>query len=198
VYANPRLSNPPLSLRFLDFTCPFSKKLFDTVYSNMDKFGNARVAFRFHEIVQPWHFQSTIVHEAACVVRAVHPESPDKQVAAWASLFSKQEEFFDVNVGEEGRDKIHARLSVVLEEFVPKETYLAMVAYDPQKIKEGSKNPGCAITQQIKDLTRYSRRVGVHVSPSVYLNGEEQTKVSSGWTMEQWEAFVKGKQKADM
>ena len=133
------------------------------------------------------------------MVRAVHAESLDTQVTAWATLFSNQADFFDVNIGgEEGRDKIHARLSVVLKEFVPEETYLAMVAYDPQKIKEGAKSPGCAVTQQLKDLIRYSRSVGVHFSPTVYLNGVEQTEVSSRWTTEQWEAFVKEKQKADM
>lgn len=158
----------------------------------MEKFGKDRIAFRFHELVQPWHFQSTIVHEAACVVRAVvHPENPERLVAAWAKLFANQVDFFDVHVGDEGRNKIHLRLSVILEEFVPKEEYLALVDYDPQKIKEGAMNPGCGVTQQIKDITRYSRSVGVHVSPTVYLDGVEQTEVSSRWTMEQWVAFVK-------
>jgi protein-disulfide isomerase len=136
------------------------------------------------------------VHEAACVVRAVHPENPETLAAAWARLFSNQVDFFDVHVGDEGRNKIHARLSVVLEEFVPKEQYLALVQYDPQKIKEGAMNPGCGVTQQIKDITRYSRSVGVHVSPTVFLDGVEQTEVSSRWTMEQWEAFVKDKRTA--
>jgi protein-disulfide isomerase len=138
------------------------------------------------------------VHEAACVVRAVYPKNPDTLVAAWAKLFSSQVDFFDVNVRDEGRNKIHARLSAVLKDFVPKEQYLALVEYDSQKIKEGAMNPGYGVTQQIKDLTRYARSVGVHVSPTVYLNGVEQTEVSSGWTMEQWDAFMNEKLKADM
>jgi hypothetical protein len=68
--------------------------------------------------------------------------------------------------------------------------YLSLVEFDKKEISEGSKNPGCAVTQQMKDICRYARTVGVHVSPTVYLDGEEQKKVSSGWTVQRWESFV--------
>ena len=185
----------PSSLpRFLDFTCPFCKKIFGTIHQNADAYGRLRTAFRFHQIVQPWHFQNTMLHEAACAVRTVHPEADsDAQVSAWAVLFANQVDFTDVNVEYETRAEIHARLSVLLEGYVPRDRYLSLVEFDKNKIAQGAKNPGCAVTQQMKDICKYARTVGVHVSPTVYLGGEEQKEVSSGWTMERWEAFVGAK-----
>jgi hypothetical protein len=160
----------------------------------VDAYGRLRTAFRFHQIVQPWHFQNTILHEAACAVRAAHPGvDSDAQVSAWAAMFANQADFTDVSVEGETRAEIHARLNVLLEAYVPRERYLSLVEFDRQKIAGGAKNPGCAVTQQMKDICRYARTVGVHVSPTVYLDGEEQKEVSSGWTVQRWEAFVNAK-----
>ena len=187
-FARRRPVRPP---RFLDFTCPFCKKFFETIHQNADAYGRLRTAFRLHQIVQPWHFQNSILHEAACAVRAVHPETDsDVQVSAWAVLFANQVDFTDVNVESETRAEIHARLSVLLERYVPRDVYLSLVEFDKKKIAEGSKNPGCAVTQQMKDICRYARTVGVHVSPTVYMDGEEQKEVTSGWTVQRWESFV--------
>lgn len=39
---------------------------------------------------------------------------------------------------------------------------------------------------------RYCRKNGVHVSPTVYVNGIEDGRVSSGWTLEQWQEYFEG------
>ena len=44
---------------------------------------------------------------------------------------------------------------------------------------------------RIKLHCRYHRRLGVHVTPTVFLNGEEATQISSSWTGQQWMEFLK-------
>jgi protein-disulfide isomerase len=106
-------------------------------------------------------------------------------------------EFFDVNVANKSRTEMHAQLSELLKDVIAsKDQYQSLIEYDKAKIQKGALNPGCAVTQQIKDVSRYTRSVGVHVSPTVYLDGVEQKEVSSGWTIERWDEFLNGKTSA--
>lgn len=64
---------------YLDYVCPFSAKMFNTIHSqlfpilkqNTTVSDRLRVIFR-HQ-VQPWHPSSTLVHEAALAVLQVDP-----------------------------------------------------------------------------------------------------------------------------
>ena len=64
---------------FLDYTCPFSAKQFNTLYNtvvpmireNQDWSAGLEVIFR--QQVQPWHPSSTLTHEAALAVLKLAP-----------------------------------------------------------------------------------------------------------------------------
>ena len=57
-------------------------------------------------------------------------------------------------------------------------------------MNEGGGNAGNAMTQHIKWACKYHRGRGVHVTPTVHVNGLEAGVISSGWTCEQWLAFL--------
>lgn len=60
---------------------------------------------------------------------------------------------------------------------------------DKLRIK-GVGNCGNETTQMVKWSTRYHRTRGVHVTPTVFVNGQEATKVSSGWSADEWGALI--------
>ena len=59
---------------FLDLICPFSKKMFCTLYEAvLPKLAGKPVTMVINQVVQPWHPQGTYVHEAALAVKQVAP-----------------------------------------------------------------------------------------------------------------------------
>ncbi|TVY92254.1 hypothetical protein LAWI1_G003103 [Lachnellula willkommii] len=62
---------------YLDYVCPFSAKMFNTVYSSVvplikQKYPS-KVQILFRQQIQPWHPSSTLVHEAAVAVLKLEP-----------------------------------------------------------------------------------------------------------------------------
>ena len=62
---------------FLDLSCPFSKKMFKTVvnsvYPAIEATHPGVVSFLDMSVPQPWHPQSSILHECALAAEAVDP-----------------------------------------------------------------------------------------------------------------------------
>jgi hypothetical protein len=57
---------------YLDYVCPFSQKMFNTLYSSVlplvkQKYAS-KVQILFRQQIQPWHPSSTLVHEAGVAV----------------------------------------------------------------------------------------------------------------------------------
>jgi hypothetical protein len=62
---------------YLDYVCPFSAKMFHTVYGSVfplirQKYAS-KVQILFRQQVQPWHPSSTLVHEAGVAVLKLQP-----------------------------------------------------------------------------------------------------------------------------
>lgn len=53
----------------------------------------------------------------------------------------------------------------------------------------GQKNPGNAVTQNMKWEIKSSRQLSMHVSPTTMLNGL-MYDTSSSWTLEQWRELL--------
>merc|ERR1712151_1397751 len=49
-----------------------------------------------------------------------------------------------------------------------------------------SPNAGNQMGQQIRWYVKFGRKNGIHVTPTVLVNGIEEGGISSGWTLEQW------------
>ncbi|KZF26125.1 hypothetical protein L228DRAFT_242539 [Xylona heveae TC161] len=177
---------------YLDYVCPFSKKLFNTVYNSVfpliEKKYPGKVQIIFRQQIQPWHPSSTLVHEAGVAVLHV---SPGKFYPFSAALFDKQTEFFDVNVVNEPRNKTYERLAKVAASVGINESEIYSALAVPDKpASDGSLNVGNSVTNDIKLLVKANRLVGVHVTPTVIFNGIVENSISSSFTPEQWEEWL--------
>jgi len=160
--------------------CPFSKKMFDVLNGEVMPALQAggKVDTLFQNVPQPWHPQSTWMHEVSLAVKAL---DESKFYAATAAIFAVQEKFFDSEVEDKSRKQILTELAAV----VAPATGLEASAVLAQVALAGEGNKGSATTQQIKWAVKYHRCRGIHVTPTVLLNGLEAPDVSSGWTAEQ-------------
>ena len=59
--------------------------------------------------------------------------------------------------------------------------------------QDGSLNSGNEVTDDLKVLVKMARLVGVHVSPTVIVDGVVENSISSGWTTEQWMEYLENK-----
>ncbi|KAF2222443.1 thioredoxin-like protein [Elsinoe ampelina] len=177
---------------YLDYVCPFSKKMFNTVYTSVlplvEQKYQAKVQIIFRQQIQPWHPSSTLTHEAGV---AVLQTNPDKFWDFSKALFDKQADYFDVNVVNETRNQTYKRLAKLA----------AGVGLDEGKIykqleisdkpgEDGSLNTGNATTNDLKLLIKAARLIGIHVSPTVVFNGIVENSISSGFTAEQWDEWL--------
>jgi predicted DsbA family dithiol-disulfide isomerase len=167
---------------FLDIICPFSCKMLLTLLGSVcEKFAD-RVTFVLHQVPQPWHPQGSYVHEAALAVRAT---SPDKYVSYVRSLMTahvEQQKFSDEATWEKTRPQIYEELLDMA------------AACGADRVAAGAllanTGQGTGATQSLKWAVKFHRTRGVHVTPTVHVNGLEAGVVSSGWAAEQWEKFL--------
>ncbi|KAE8390663.1 thioredoxin-like protein [Aspergillus alliaceus] len=177
---------------YLDYVCPFSAKLFNTFYTSVVPIlasqyqTKLQVIFRQH--IQPWHPSSTLVHEAGAAVLRV---APGKFWEFSAALFKQQKDFFDVNVVNETRNKTYERLARIAGSVgVEEQEVLDLLTVSDQASHDGHLNIGNRVTNDIKLMVKADRVVGVHVSPTVYFNGIEESAISSSFTTAQWEQWL--------
>ncbi|KAF6233475.1 hypothetical protein HO173_008407 [Letharia columbiana] len=177
---------------YLDYVCPFSAKMFNTLYNsvlpNVPKKYPAKVQFLFRQQIQPWHPSSTLVHEAGAAVLRL---APDKFWPFSEALFEHQKEFFDVNVVHEARNDTYRRLaklagSVGLEE----SKVFELLEISDKPGEGGSLNVGNKVTDDVKLMVKANRRVGVHVTPTILFDGIEEGSISSSFTGQQWEEWL--------
>lgn len=168
---------------FLDLCCPYSKKMFKTLEARSFLQDVEGFSLTVQHVPQPWHAQSSYMHEAALAANLV---APDRYLAYVSALFDRQVEFFDAHVWDLSRAQINAALVEIG----------GSVGVDAEKLAaalarthvEGSLNTGNAATPQMKKFVRYHREKGVHVTPTALINGVEAADVSSSWTADQWAA----------
>ncbi|KAK4983360.1 hypothetical protein LTR66_008855 [Elasticomyces elasticus] len=166
--------------------------MFDTVYSSVypivEKKYAQKVQIIFRQQIQPWHPSSTLVHEAGA---AVLKTSPDKFWEFSSALFDKQTDFFDINVVNEGRNSTYKRLAKLAGSTGVDESKVLKLLEIPDKPgNDGSMNVGNGVTDDIKQMVKANRLVGVHVTPTVLFNGIVENSISSSFTKEQWEEWL--------
>ncbi|KAL8393309.1 hypothetical protein RB595_003189 [Gaeumannomyces hyphopodioides] len=183
---------------FLDFVCPFSAKMFDTIAKDVapslrkDPQLGSRVQIIFRQQVQPWHPSSTLAHEAAVAVLRL---APSRFWDFAQALFAAQRDFFDVSVASETRNQTYRRLARLAASSagVAEDDVFALLAVPDRPGPDGALNSGNGTTDDLKVLVKMARLVGVHVSPTVILDGVVAAEVSSGWSAEQWMEWLSKK-----
>lgn len=180
---------------FVDFACPYSAKIFKTLYTVVAPAIRANPAWAssveviFRQQVQPWHPSSTLMHEAAVAVLQLDPA---KFWPFAEQLFLQQKDFFDVNVVNETRNATYARIAknVAAKVGVDEKALLDKLTIPDKPAADGSLNVGNAVTNDLKVLVKMARLTGVHVSPTVIFDGVVQNDISSGWTGDQWNEWL--------
>jgi hypothetical protein len=109
-------------------------------------------------------------------------------------LMQNQKDFFDVNVVNESRNETYKRLAKLGGSIgVNEDQIFKMLEISDKPAADGSLNTGNAVTDDLKVLVKMARLVGVHVSPSVIVDGVVENSISSGWTKEQWIEYLEKK-----
>ncbi|KAJ3155342.1 hypothetical protein HK101_001562 [Irineochytrium annulatum] len=169
-----------------DFTCPYSKKSYNRIVKEVVPYLQqnhpGKVSFVFRHQVQPWHPQGIFLHEAAI---AVHKIDPSKFYKFATALFDVAETYYDDRTFEKSRLEIYGELAQLAQDSVgiPKGDVLQLLK---RKVVEGEHNTGNEVTNLLKVQIKIGRAMGVHVSPTVFWNGLEDSSVSSGWDLEKW------------
>ena len=213
---------------FVDFTCPYSRKLFAiTSSSDFSNSYNQQMAFVYHNVLQPWHHQSLWLHESSFVVKMLYPEV---EFAYWKALFEKAPDWYDEKIYSLTRADFYNEISkfaagVVMRE--RQETQLAgidgsdsnsvdaanalleqtkerILQYLVPPMQPGGNFPveakdalgsnptddENAIFPYTKQVVKFQRKRGVHVTPTCFFNGIEQGQISSSWTRKEWDDFL--------
>ena len=173
---------------WLDYACPFSAEAFNTLVNEVGPHYGKDVKIVLYHQVQPWHPQSTMLHEAAV---AVHQLKGDSAFYTFSTaLMAKQTNFFDANTYDKSRIDVYKELAKLAADSVEGlSEELVMEKLNRVVATDGSLNTGNATTQEIKFHVKLGRQTGIHVSPTTTLNGMV-CDTSSGWTLEQWKEFL--------
>ncbi|KAH7123882.1 hypothetical protein B0J11DRAFT_530133 [Dendryphion nanum] len=178
---------------YLDYVCPFSAKLFNTLYNTplqetLTTKYSSKVQTIFRQHIQPWHPSSTLVHEAA---HAVLKLSPSHFYPFSAALFAQQKDFFDANVVNETRNDTYKRLAKIAGSVgVSEKEVYGLLEISDKPGEDGALNVGNGVTADVKTQVKMNRLVGIHVSPTVVFDGVVNGDISSSWTREQWEEWL--------
>jgi len=177
---------------YLDYVCPFSAKMFKTVYNSVfpliqsDYPSSVQIIFR--QQIQPWHPSSTLVHEAGVAVLRL---APSKFWDFSKVLFERSQEYYDVNVVNEARNDTYKRLAKLAATVgIDEQKFYSLLVIRDKPAEDGSLNSGNAVTNDLKVLVKMNRMQGVHVTPTVVFDGVVENSISSSFTGEQWKEWL--------
>lgn len=149
-----------------------------------------KVQFIFRHQIQPWHPQSTFVHEASLAVERL---SEDSFFPFATELFRRQKDYFDESIADRSRHEIYGMLSQHLDDISEggatlrgkREEFLSLL----RNSQTEPRNIGNRLTTDLKWHIRFARQQGIHVSPTVLWNGLVENKVSSSWSLDDWKEW---------
>ncbi|KAE8256370.1 hypothetical protein A4X13_0g2685 [Tilletia indica] len=192
---------------WLDYLCPFSAKqllgveehVFPLIFSPGAKYED-RLRLIIRPTPQPWHGTSTYLHEAALATTRLPPSSSTykettevKENAFWTAslaLMRAQTKFFDVPAKNKSAEQIRDELSsIVSEAFSSTSTTATTVKAEEFRTllaPQGDGNAGSTVVPDLKYCVKIGRQNGVHVTPSVSLNGLLVGDVSSSFGGKEW------------
>lgn len=169
----------------LDYVCPYSKKAYKAIRRQVGPhYQGQSFRFVFHHQVQPWHPQSSLTHEAGLAVAKVGGEEAFWQFSD--ALFDSQEDFFDLAVHNKTRPDIHQDLAKLAAQSagVSQAAVLEELSFPPN-----DPHPGSNISKVLKWYIKEGRQMGVHVSPTLSVNGLIVDS-SSSWQLDEYRELL--------
>lgn len=146
--SNPISAGSGLRLEvFVDFTCPFSKILWERLVKEVKVHYSHKLELIFQLVPQPWHPSSCMVHEsyhAACLA------SPFKQEELFVvTMENALLHFADTHTLEMSRKKLHEKIALIYEvsSQVDKHVFLKNLELDRS---DGQINGGNNATRLVK------------------------------------------------
>jgi len=197
VLSSPQSTEPRYTIElFFDYMCPYSAKLFKTLYHDVfihircRPMYSKKVRFVLRPQVQPWHPTSILVHEAAMAV-CLLTQDVDTFWKFAKALFEARPQFDDVACVKEGRNQTYRRLAKLAHDAVG---VSADAVFDllkiPEEVPATGGLLGNKVTGDVKRTIRFNRKLGIHVTPTVLLDGIEEPAIDSSFSPEQWEAWL--------
>ena len=193
---------------FVDFTCPYSRKMMQKLFPLMVAEFTDKMAFVFHNVLQPWHHQSLWLHESSFAVKLLYP---NHELAYWEALFADAPNWYDKEIYGLTRAEFYAKIAAFAAGVVVakggggdlKETEEKILQYlippmqpggnfpeQAKKLGAGPKDDENAVFPLTRQIVKFQRKRGVHVTPTVFFNGIEQSSISSSWTAKEWKKFL--------
>lgn len=170
---------------FHDVCCPYSKKMYDTVFTSVipalekEDLLN-KIEFIFHSVPQPWHAQSCCMHDAVMAAAILDRQHVGTYIF---NIFADQANFFDDKIKDMSRVQLYQKLA----DIAGASGYDAAAIADKLSLETVQGNGGLGdVTQQLKWAVKYHRNRGVHTTPTVFINDTEAGDVSSGWLLDDW------------
>lgn len=161
---------------FLDYNCPFSGKMFKKIDTEIlpllkEKGLNDKYNIVFVNVIQPWHgFQSSILHDISFAVSKI---APNKFWDISRIFFNNIELFYDTQVINKSRKTLTEEIlnliknDLSIEDLNKIKELLIIDGENSEKIS----NMGNSVIKDNKYFTRYHRTLGIHMTPSVMING---------------------------
>lgn len=181
---------------YLDYNCRFSARMFfklkDSVIPKLEAKYPKKFQFVFVNVIQPWHPTSTMLHEFSLVLAKLLRDSPSTTVSAnsifWefsALIFKNKEQFYDEGSVNLTRNEIYESIADLpgfdsLGLPFGKEAILDQLRITAVKDPKDATNLGNGASLDVKYFTKYLRGVGVHVTPTVSIDGIVNPSISSG------------------
>lgn len=177
---------------FLDFCCPYSKKLYLAVgvlcESLKDYEMTSNLTFRFQNVPQPWHVQGIPIHEMSLALLRLHGEAGFLDFTNWFWSPEQQGVYVD-------RAMWNLSINQIREKLIADYTKARAIPKEAEPLKHllshlETDDGGNPLVRDLKNVIRFHRSRGIHVSPTAHVNGIEASAISSSWTNEQWIKFL--------
>ena len=157
---------------FLEPTCPFSVKAFGKLDDLLAQAGEDRITIKLRLHSQPWHMYSGVI--VRCILAASTLEGGKTAAkTVMTAVAAHREEFeFDQHCGGANLDT------------TPNNIIGRIERYSRIKLADAFAIPD--LDREVKWHTKYARQNGIHVSPTLMVNGLVQPNMSSGDSVSDW------------
>ncbi|KAI3634940.1 hypothetical protein MIR68_007321 [Amoeboaphelidium protococcarum] len=186
---------------FLDYACPFSKRMYQMLTKNVIPKWNAehgddlKIKLVFSNQVQPWHPQSTFLHEVSLIPELIGYPEGFKSVSD--ALFEHYDDFTDAQTYDMSRQQIYDKLLKTVVEPSLREHLAGKQQKDDNAldylgdyVKFDKALSGNKCTLALKYHLKIARQLSVHVTPSVYIDGIFDSTVQSSYQCSEWEELL--------
>jgi len=187
------LADAPVKLEaWYDFACPFSATSFlmltEEVLPLYAQKAPGKIQFLHYQYPQPWHAPGAYAAEVSLAVEAVNPSC---YLPTCQYFFRKQAELaFDCVSYDRTRSAMYSILASAAAEASGVDAASVL-----QKVQflGTSPNAGNEMGQLVKWYAKHGRKNGIHVTPTVLVNGIEEPSISSGWSLDAWTEYLDNK-----